>query len=227
MRVALFAGVCLCAAGCQSNTVQLEDGGDLGSGDETDSAGSATVVLDDTGSPSVTTATTGPVPITTTVTTATSDSGPTPGLQDGWWHLALDTGSPGLPYQFLVSTTETAPGVWDMTLQSLALDVGSTTSPRYPVGEPRFYPGVAYDEGMPLKFYTGVLTIPGEANPINGTDVTLDAFLDGSDLGDPFCGPVSGAVLEPIQADLAGSTFATTQIPDPETLPVDFPATCP
>lgn len=222
----LFLAVGSAAGGCQNNTLSLEDGGtgDLDSGSSTD------ITLDSGVPPSDTTSTTEPVPpppMTTTPSPTTADSGPTPSLEDGWWLLALDTGSPGLPFQFLVFTTQSGPGVWDMSLQPLALDVGSTTTPRYPVGEPTFYPGVAYDEGVPLAFYTGQLTIPGEANPVNGTAVTIDAFLDGSDLGDPFCGPVSGAVVEPVQADLAGSTFATTRIPDPMTLPLEFPTTCP
>jgi hypothetical protein len=228
-RVAVLFGVCLSLVGCQNNTVQLEDAGELDTGDASGSS-SSPGTGDDDGSPT----TTGAVPLPpgttspTTATTATSDSGWNPVLDDGWWLLALDTGSPGLPYQFVVSTTQTSPGVWDMTLQSLALDVGSTTSPRFPVGEVRFYPGVEFGEGTALQFYTGELTIPGEANPIDGTAVTLDAFLDGSGVdGDPFCGPVVGSVIAPIQADLTGSTFATTQIPDPETLPLEFPSACP
>lgn len=226
-RVALVAGAWLCGTGCQNNTLNLDEAGDLDStGSATGTQGSA----DDDGPPMVTTATTattGPVPQTTTVTTATSDSGPWSGIEDGWWLLALDTGSPGLPFQFVVFVAQTSPGVWDMTFQPLALDVGSTTTPRFPVGEPRLYQGAEFSEGAPLQFYTGSLTIPGEANPVNGTPVTLDAFLDGSEAGDPYCGPVTGAVLEPVQADLAGSSFATTRIPDPTALPTDFPMACP
>ena len=179
-----------------------------------------------------TTATTGtvpPPPTTTTMTTTpgTSDSGPWSDIEDGWWLLALDTGSPGLPFQFSVYVMQTSPGVWDLTFQSLALEVGSTTSPRTPIGDPHVYHGVELSDDVPLQMYTGMITIPGEANPINGTPVTLDALLHGSEVGDPYCGPVTGAVLEPVQADLAGSTFATTRISDPGSLPTDFPTACP
>lgn len=221
IRPGLLAVAWVSVAACQNNTIELDD-----AGEGTSTSMAPGTDGDETGHPTVTTATTGPIP-TPMVTSATADSGWVPGLEDAWWHLALDTGEPGLPFQFVVWAEQVQPGIWNLTFQCLALDVGSTTSPRYPVGEPTTYTGLELGHGLPFQFSTGPLVIPGEANPINGTEVTIDAFFDGNDAGDPYCGSVSGSVVAPVQADLAGSTFATTRIPGPESLPETFPAACP
>jgi len=51
--------------------------------------------------------------------------------------------------------------------------------------------------------------------------------LDVTPLGSPYCGPVDGDALSPIQVPLAGSTHAMTEIPSEEELPLEFPVACP
>lgn len=216
MRRVILAGL-LAAVGCQNNTIELlDDDGTPPVGSSSDGSGDGS-----DGRPTE--------PMMTTMTTSADTGVPAP-IEDGWWLMAVDTPlSPGLPLQFLVEVVQVAPGSYNVAWQSLSLDPGSTTAPRMPVGDVRTVGGLALGGGAPLQFYSGVAAIPGAANPITGSDMTIDIYFDGMEIGDPYCGVVSGDVKEPIQSSLAGSTFATTRLTatDPASLPVDFPVACP
>lgn len=219
MRRVILAGL-LAAVGCQNNTIELlDDDGTGPAGSSSDGSGDGTA----DGRPTTT------EPMMTTMTTS-ADTGVPSTIEDGWWLMAVDTPlSPGLPLQFLVEVVQVAPGSYNLAWQSLSLDPGSTTAPRMPVGDVRTVGGLALGGGAPLQFYSGVAAIPGAANPITGSDMTIDIYFDGMEIGDPYCGVVSGDVKEPLQTSLAGSTFATTRLTatDPASLPVDFPVACP
>ena len=186
----------LCAA-CQTNTIELEFLTD----NADDSGGSAGTADDD-------------------------DDDVMPGVE-GQWLLAIDSVlGPGLPFQFLVTAEASEADVYTITMQSLSLDVGSSTTPRQLVGEPHVYFGVPLPPGADLGLFTGEILIPGVANPVTGTDVFVDMLLSGGAVGDPFCGMVTGAVTQPQVLDLAGSTFGTVKVTGPDALPATFPASC-
>ncbi len=74
------------------------------------------------------------------------------------------------------------------------------------------------------------VVVPGDANPITGSTLTLDMTLDGQfTSSDFYCGTVSGSIKEPTVLDLAGSTFAAVRV-EPGTVGQDLPtpvASCP
>ena len=218
LRRCFVAGL-IAAAGCQNNTIELEE--DDGTGADPSSTGSADGI--DDGRP-----TTGATVMDTGLDDDDSGSAT---IEDGWWLMAVDTPlSRGVPFQFLVQVQQASPGAYSIALQPLSLDIGSTTTPRQPVGEVRTIGGLlSLGNGAPLQFYTGLWQIPGAANPITGSDLEIDIYVDGMQIGDPYCGIVSGSVLSPIAASLDGTTFATVRLAatDPASLPVDFPTACP
>ncbi|MCA9656616.1 MAG: hypothetical protein H6712_05555 [Myxococcales bacterium] len=219
LRSLVLASACLLASACQGNTIDLETdsmapgstGDPSGQGDET---------------------TTGRTSVATTSTTreTVGETGDVTDVDPGEvvsTLLAIDTAiAPGLPFQAIVVVVRGPTGV-TLTLQWLSLDVGSTTAPREPIGEPLVFPDLLVDEGGGFSWATGELLIPGQANPITGSDVVIDVVAEVVPEGAPYCGRVSGDVLSPIQASLDGSTLAMTQIDDPSELPVDFPVSCP
>jgi hypothetical protein len=131
---------------------------------------------------------------------------------------------PAHPFQFIatVAGQENEPGgavTLYMSLQPLALEVQSTTSPRTPVGDPipleaRVDPEGGFSAALPD------LMIVGTANPITGGDLAAAMTMMGS-VGEQWCGTVAGMVTQPLMLDLQGSTFAFTRIdgelPDPVT----------
>jgi hypothetical protein len=141
--------------------------------------------------------------------------------------------SPDTPLQWTVSvlfTPEAAGGgTMDVVLQPLALDVGSTTSPRTAFGETFAFDDVVVDPDGTFSLDLGVLEIAGETNPLTGSDAVADVVLDGTVAdADNLCGDLTGQVTSPIEVDLAGSTFAMLRIDDtdPDLLPVVFPNAC-
>ncbi len=135
--------------------------------------------------------------------------------------------APATPLQWhLVSTLENGELV-EVRLQSLSLDVGSTTTPRELVGE-SFVVETAVDDVGGLGIRVGELFVPGAANPITGSDITGmdvrmigDTFMDGS-----ACGTVTGMIVQPLETPLDGSTFAVTPIESLDALPDVVEAGC-
>lgn len=197
--------------GCQTNTITLETdpGSDDDSGDEATGSTGSTIEPTTSADTGVDTTTGGP-------------GGPQTLL------FALDTTlSPGLPFQAIVTATP-GTGTIDLTVQFLSLAVGSTTSPRQPVGDVYAYPGVPVDASGTFYWDTGVILIPGAANPITGSDIVASIQSNVVPVGTPaYCGQAGGTVLMPIETTLDGSTHAMTVVPDVGNLPVDFAVACP
>jgi hypothetical protein len=137
--------------------------------------------------------------------------------------------SPATPLQFIATNTlEIAPdggsAVFEMVLQPLSLNVGSTTEPREQVGEPIELRGIMVDGGgaFEVEDLGGPVMVTGEANPITGSDIVADISLSGAIQNeDIICGTAGGEVTSPLVADLAGSTFGSIRIEDtdPASLP--------
>ena len=141
--------------------------------------------------------------------------------------------NPATPLQFIadVQLTTTAEG-GDMmiTFQPLSLDVGSTTTPRMPVGELLTLPATPVDAGGGFAVDLGEVAVTGMANPITGSDIVATLMIEGAIQNENlWCGTVTGMVSMPIQLDLAGSTFAGSRVEgtDPASLPMDVVSNCP
>ncbi|MCX4243312.1 hypothetical protein [Paraliomyxa miuraensis] len=221
---------------CVSNTIELE------TTEDTEAASSG-----GTGSATDGPPTTGGTVTTSTITVGPADSGDSADSADevdGTWGPVLDIGvdpgetqtlllaidtivSPGLPFQGIVWLERDGASTVTITLQWLSLDPGSTTAPRELVGDVYAYPGIPVAPDGAFTWPTGVILVPGAANPITGSDVVLSAVLEAVPEGSPYCGRVSGEVTAPIQVPLDGSTHAMTSVPSEHELPLDFPVTCP
>lgn len=250
LRSILVAALLLPSPACVSNTIDLETMTDgSGSGDdvatpEGTSTGSATLPTTATATSPTTATDTSPTTTSpTTATTSVSDTA-TADSADETFGIPLDVGplpedpqtlllaidsvlSPGLPIQGIVWLDPSTPDTVDLTLQWLSLDVGSTTEPRELVGDVYAYPGIPLAPDGTLLWQTGVILVPGEANPITGSDVVLSAELLVTPEAAPFCGTVSGEITSPIQAPLDGSTHAMTWVPSEHELPLEFLSACP
>jgi hypothetical protein len=138
------------------------------------------------------------------------------------------------PFQWTVEVVFTATddggGTMDLVLQPLALDIGETTEPRTAFGGTLEYDDVVVSPDGTFELDLGELQLEGETNPITGSDIVATAQIEGEVVdADNMCGDLSGAVTSPLMLDLAGSTFAMTRIeaPDPDSLPLVFPTSCP
>jgi len=222
---------------CTSNTIEvatMEGSGSASEGDTgtTTTAGSVTV--------GTTVGTTGTTVGTTTVgrpdmgvdsadvdTTDLLDLPPEPGDTE-MLLLAIDTIiSPGLPLQGIVWLQRGGEGTVDLELQWLSLDQGSTTEPRELVGDVYGYARIPVGPDGAFTWDTGVLLIPGAANPITGSDIVASVSAEVVPMGSPYCGRVSGQVMQPIRIPLDGSTHAMTTVESELELPLEFPVACP
>jgi hypothetical protein len=136
--------------------------------------------------------------------------------------------SPGLPLQFILTVDNPAdPYGWlpNFTLQPLSLELGSQTAPREPVGPPLVENGVGVSQ-LYFEFSSDDYTIPGAANPNDGTDVAwLGSYVYGNFVGpDAICGGIEAGSW----FDLIGGTFAAIRVDDtsPAALPQQFPSSC-
>lgn len=216
-----WLGGALCFALACGPTVEVESAeGDSGEGADSD---------DDSTGTSATSAETGSDPTTTTATSSTT-IGPRLDIGtdlriDGTYLLALAAViDPQHPFQY-IAQTRVSGGTMQLVLQPLSLDVGGTTLPRLPVGEPLAYSNIPIIDGC-FDLDMGFVLQTGASNPITGSDLMARIYLSGCfDSSASYCGTVYGTVSEPIVLDLAGSTFAAIEA-DPQMLPVDFPTAC-
>jgi hypothetical protein len=190
--------VLACVVGC--GPVVDPEGTNSGSGSASESTGDAS---SDTGVPQPTT------DDVADVATGTPIPEPGPDLS-GECLVALATViAPQTPLQWRAKVVhDPATGAVAMELQSLSLDPQSTTTPREPVGDPLpFTTTIAADGTFVVAL--GVLEIPGEANPITGSDIVADVSIEGVVISpDAWCGVATGMVTAPLMLDLLGSTFA-------------------
>jgi hypothetical protein len=237
VAVALLLLPCLA---CTSNTIELETMAGSSSATEDDTAsddatvGSATATVTTTVTSTTTVTTTtatvttmGPGPVSLDdVTGPRLDIGVEPG--DQTLLLAVDTIiSPGLPLQGIVWLESNGGGTIDLALQWLSLDQGSTTEPRELVGDVYAYSAIPVSPDGSFTWETGVVLIPGAANPITGSDIVASVVAEVVPQGSPYCGRVGGEVTSPINVPLDGSTHAMTAVASELELPLEFPVTCP
>lgn len=118
--------------------------------------------------------------------------------------------SPGTPFQ-LIATTKLTPqadgtAIVDISVQPL------DAMTREPVGQPLASNGNPVSaDGKFMATLAGML--PGPANPISFSDVTVELTLDAViRSANRFCGPVTGMVSKPVAIDLTGSEFAAVRI---------------
>lgn len=168
---------------------------------------------------------------TTTADPPTSDGNATTGGPDGplTLHVVLSTPfDPSLPFQGIVSGAVNDAGTLDLTLQWLSLSPGSTTAPRQPIGDVYGYPGIAVEPDGSFVLETGILLIPGGANPVTGEDIVASLVFDADVSGDPtFCGAAGGVFTAPFEFALDGSTHSMDQVEGVAALPTSFPLGCP
>jgi hypothetical protein len=158
---------------------------------------------------------------------------------NGEFLLALRIDETGLPLQFILTVINQAePGSFAprMTLQPLQLALGSITQPRDAISPTSSTTDVNHPyewrgDELPLEVSYDDVTIPGAANPNDGTDIYLEgAHLFGSFRGpDALCGSLEGytGAAESWGPDIGGS-FAAIRLTDTTavTLPHVFPSSC-
>ena len=135
----------------------------------------------------------------------------------GQYLLGLSTTlAVGVPILFSCDVTVAADlETLDLSIQPLTTDADST--PRVPTGETFTAAGVPYAEDGSFTADLGDVTVPGNANPISGSDIvasvviTATAFPMTEELPSYFCGQVMGMVTVPLPVDLAGSTIGAVQ----------------
>jgi hypothetical protein len=140
--------------------------------------------------------------------------------------------------QFIATTTLDIPAgggeaTMSIEFQPLSLDMGSSTEPREPVGDPILAEGILVSPSGSFRVESlggGPVMVTGEANPITGSDITamigFEGFIQSDDL---YCGNVFGDVTSPVPLALAGSTFGAVRIEatDPASLPTEITSKCP
>lgn len=136
---------------------------------------------------------------------------------------------PDTPLQYIATIVQTPDGdgaLLDISLQPLTLDVGSTTTPRLPFGAAMDIDDVEVAPDGTFEIVIPVLDVPGETNPITGSDATaMDVVLTGQIESEDFwCGTTDGDLTAPIESPLTGSTFAGTRFEDD--LPLVFEWSC-
>ncbi|WP_437526685.1 hypothetical protein WME79_41435 [Sorangium sp. So ce726] len=145
---------------------------------------------------------------------------PEAGAVDGDFLFSLSAYlNPQAPILFVASlTTEASDGglSFSLTFQPLMAD-----DRRTPTGEP-FDVGpfeLAADGKFTAQLPT--LVVPGDANPISGSELEATITLTGSLCApaDFVCGVITGTTARPLTLNLKGSTFAMERIADPSSYP--------
>jgi hypothetical protein len=189
------------------------------------------------------------------MTTGATDFGSTSGDPSGTTDGGSDTGimvevpdfsgdfllvlatplDPTLPFQY-VANFDYVPsgfggGTVDVEMQPLALDTGSTTTPRTFFGPPLVFPGIPVTPDGTFAVPVGILDVAAETNPLFFIDAQANnvvmsvQVLDADDL----CGTVTGSLVFPVASSLDGTTLAAVRVLDvmPAGLPLVFPVACP
>ncbi len=151
---------------------------------------------------------------------ATDDPAPTGALEvdvSGEFLLSVATViDPARPLHFLAQiegTYDAEGGAMDLTLQALAVDIQATEPKPELVGAPLELVDLSLSEAGAFEFELVNHMIVGAANPITGSDLLIDVTLTGAFVdADSMCGVVTGELLEPLQASLAGSTFGGVRV---------------
>ncbi len=94
-----------------------------------------------------------------------------------------------------------------MTLTPLSLDLNSTDAPREEVPPAIELTGDLDPDGV-FRILASDLELPGNVNPITGSDIVATLRIEGAFEGENICGRVSGMVTAPANIDLTGSTLS-------------------
>jgi hypothetical protein len=228
-----------------SETTRGDSTTDGSTTDGTTSSGSTDSGSTDSGSTSSGTTSSGSTDSGTTSSGSTDSGSTDSGSTDtggvmvpditGDFLLALATPlDPSLPLQYIATFDFTPGGMGgtvDVELQPLALDAGSTTIPRTFFGAPMMFAAIPVAADGSFTIDVGMMAVAAETNPIIFIDAQADMVVFDAQIldQDNVCGTVSGNVVFPIMASLAGSTFAAVRVADtlPASLPVVFPMACP
>lgn len=244
--------------GSTGTTMGASSGDSNGSSGSSDSSGSSggTTTMDTDGASSGSSGTTdGTTDVTTSGTTDATTGGTTDATTGSTTDFATDTGlevdvpdfsgdfllavatplDPTLPLQYIATFDYTPSGVGggtvDVELQPLALDTGSTTTPRTFFGPPLAYPGVPVTSDGTFAIPVGVLNVAAETNPLFFIDAQAIMVVFNSQVvdADNVCGTLTGQLVFPVASPLDGTTFAAVRVADvlPASLPVVFPVACP
>lgn len=148
----------------------------------------------------------------------------------GQFLLAVSTNiAPDTPLQMVATNTLTTVDgktTLSTSLQPLSLDQFKVTTPRLPVGDPIAIEMIPVVDGA-FVIDAGMTTFPGEANPLTGSPILATLTMTGQVVSaDFYCGTITGDVMEPIQQNLMGSTFAAVRIESPMALPLEVPKNC-
>lgn len=178
---------------------------------------------------------------TTDMTGGATDDGATGGVTEvpdfsGDFLFVVSTPlDPTLPFQYVANfdyvPTGLGGGTVDVELQPLALDTGSSTTPRTFFGPPLVYPAIPVTPDGTFAIPVGILSVAAETNPLFLTDAQANnvvfsvQVLDADDL----CGTVTGLLVFPVASPLDGTTLAAVRVADvmPPGLPLVFPVACP
>lgn len=138
----------------------------------------------------------------------------------GHYLLALSTTlAPDSPLLFSVDA-EISDDLTRIGLQLQPLTTDADDEPRTAIGDPFEVTDIAYEEDGTFSADLGDVSVPGRANPITGSDIVANVQLTArtraaaDDQPAVFCGQVAGMVTEPIELDLAGSSFGAVRTDD-------------
>ncbi|MBL9101675.1 MAG: hypothetical protein JNL82_12000 [Myxococcales bacterium] len=156
----------------------------------------------------------------------TTDTG-TPADLSGLFLFSISTViQPDLPFQFLATVDASGVPTLAIEFQPLTLDIGKVSTPRQPFGDTLNHE--TFVEGdFTFQIDFGSVMLPGQTNPITGSDITADLFMSGTIISQDFvCGTISGDVTAPLMASVDGSTFAAVRVDGPGDLPAEVPINC-
>lgn len=178
---------------------------------------------------------------TTDMTGGATDDGATGGMTEvpdftGDFLFVVATPlDPTLPFQYIANfdyvPSGFGGGTVDVELQPLALDTGSSTTPRTFFGPPLVFPAIPVTPDGTFAIPVGILNVAAETNPLFFIDAQANnviftiQVLDADDL----CGTVTGFLVFPVASPLDGTTIGAVRVADimPAGLPLVFPTACP
>jgi hypothetical protein len=134
----------------------------------------------------------------------------------GQYLLALSTTiAPGQPILFACDVSVAADlETLELSIQALTTD--ADPAPRTETGDPLEVAAVPYAEDGSFDADLGEVTVPGNANPISGSDIVATVAITATahpmnELPMYFCGDATGMATVPLELDLAGSTLGAVE----------------
>lgn len=178
---------------------------------------------------------------TTDMTGGATDDGATGGMTEvpdftGDFLFVVATPlDPTLPFQYIANfdyvPSGFGGGTVDVELQPLALDTGSSTTPRTFFGPPLVFPAIPVTPDGTFAIPVGILNVAAETNPLFFIDAQANNVIFSLQVldVDDLCGTVTGFLVFPVASPLDGTTIGAVRVADimPAGLPLVFPTACP